>query len=407
MILRAFVGVIALFATVTCWGQNEAGVAGNPHIERGRYLVAAGNCVSCHTRAGGQPFAGGVAFDTPLGTIYSTNITTDRDSGIGQWSLHDFERAMHEGIRRDGSRLFPAFPYTSFTKVTDADIADIYAYLRTLKPVRYTPPSNGWAFSMRWQLAVWNKLFFQPGRFVENPSQSVEWNRGAYLVTGLGHCSACHTPRGVLLAELQDRLYTGGVIRDTVAPGRQREWFAVNLTSAKQGLAAWSVTELTKYLHSGVSPRAGTFGPMNEVIVNSLKQLSADDVHAMAVYVKSLSGADYSGESVTSAEAAQGAGIYKDRCEKCHGSSGRGGFFGGPALVGNPVVQGDNPASLINVIIYGPTRAKEISYGAWETMNAYGDLLDDDQVAAICNYLRGSWGNRAAAVTAKDVHAQR
>ena len=405
---------LLLAATLVLWSAASVAQAGNPPaaeaaaaIERGKYLANAGNCVSCHTRPGGIPFTGGLPFQTALGTIFSTNITPDTETGIGQWSAADLRRAMHEGIARDGSRLFPAFPYTSFTKVSDVDVADIYAYLRTLRPVRYTPPGNGALFWMRWPLAAWNKLFFNEGRFVADPRQSAEWNRGAYLVEGLGHCSACHTPRNAFLAEKSDAAYQGGVVLGDVAKDKQRLWSAVNLTSQKHGLGSWSVADLARYFQTGVSSRAGTFGPMNEVIVNSLKLLTPADLHAMAVYVKALEGPAYTAELVSPELVAAGASLYKDRCEKCHGSAGRGGFFSGPPLAGSAVVQGEDPASLINIIVYGPTLPKSVSFGAWETMPAYADILDDSQIAALSNFLRGSWGNRAAPVNVASVARQR
>ncbi len=375
--------------------------------ERGRYLALAGNCGACHTRPGGQPFAGGLAFDTPFGTIYSSNITPDAKTGIGRWSAADLRRAMHEGIAADGSRLFPAFPYASYTKVTDTDVDDIHAYLRTLKPVRYVPPDNSILFSMRWALAAWNKLYLQPGRFTPDPKQSAEWNRGAYLVQGLGHCGACHTPRNAQMAELRERALEGGVIPGAVAPGKQREWFAVNLTSAKHGLATWSEADLVRYFRTGVSPRGSTLGPMNEVVSHSLRHLEDSDLRAIAVYLKGLGSPAYSGPTVTPEQVRTGAATYKERCEECHGPSGRGGFFTGPALAGSAIVQGENPATLINVILYGSTITRDAGASAWEPMSAYGEALNDEEVAAISNFLRGSWGNRAAPVAPEDVRRQR
>jgi alcohol dehydrogenase (quinone), cytochrome c subunit len=398
--LRALLG-LALFAA------SVAAQAADPSVERGRYLATAGNCVSCHTRPGGAPFAGGVAFETPFGTIYSTNITPDMKTGIGSWSGADLRRAMHEGIAADGSRLFPAFPYPQFTKVTEADVADIYAYLRTLKPESYEPPSNGVLLRMRWPLALWNRMNFTPGRFVADRSKSTEWNRGAYLVESLGHCSACHTPRDRMLAAIPEKMWQGGVIQGEVAPGKNRSWFAVNLTSAKHGLGAWSATDIVKYLRTGFSGKGGTFGPMNEVIMNSTRHLTPEDLQAMAVYVKSLEGPAYDGEVVSPELAAQGAALYKKRCEKCHGDSGRGGFFSGPPLAGSAVVQAEDPSSLINIIIHGPTVPKDLKLGAWETMPSYGDVLSDAEVVALSNFLRGSWDNKAAPVALSSVEKQR
>lgn len=376
-------------------------------IQRGKYLADAGNCFSCHTRKDKAPFAGGVPFETPFGTVYSTNITPDTETGIGKWRGNDLRRAMHEGIAADGRRLFPAFPYTSYTKVTDADVAAIYAYLRTLRPVRYTPPSNGFLLRQRWALRIWNAMFFEEGRFVPNAENSAEWNRGAYLVEGLGHCGACHTPRNAFMAERPESAHEGGVILGEVAPGRLRPWSAVNLTSAKQGLASWSVNDLTKYLHTGFSPRAGTFGPMNEVIVNSLMKLSSEDVRAMAIYLKSLPAREYNGVTVSLEQARAGEAIYQERCEKCHAASGRGGIFSGPPLAGSAIVQAQNPASLINSILHGTETPQQVSFGAWETMPSYADVLEDPEVAAVSNYVRGSWGNRALPVSRDDVARQR
>jgi mono/diheme cytochrome c family protein len=377
-------------------------------VERGKYLAEAGNCISCHTQTGAVPFSGGVPFETPFGTIFSSNITPDPATGIGTWTAYDLRRAMHEGIAAGGYRLFPAFPYTSFTKVTDADVDAIYHYLRSVKAARYTPPSNNFAFTQRWGMMFWNSLFFTKGRFSPDAARSTEWNRGAYLVEGLGHCSACHTPRNLLMAETAEKAYTGGAIRDKVAQGKIRRWSAVNLTSGKNGLAAWSVNDLVKYLRTGFSPRGGTFGPMNDVIVNSLKKLTSEDVRAMAVYLKSQPiGAEYRGDGISPEQTSAGAAIYKDRCEKCHSASGRGGMFSGPPLAGSAVVQAEDPASLINIILYGPETPKGVSFGSWETMQPYNEVLNDSEVAAVSNYIRGSWGNRTSAVKAAAVAEQR
>lgn len=375
---------------------------------RGKYLADAGNCVSCHTRRRGPPFTGGVSFETPFGTIYSSNITPDPDTGIGNWTANDLVNAMHRGVGPGGRPLLPAFPYTSFTKVSDADVIDIYAYLQTLKPLRYTPPSNSLTFSVRWPLKLWNSLYFKEGRFLPNRDRSEEWNRGAYLVEGLAHCGACHTSRNALMAEIPTQAYAGGAIRDRVANEKVRRWSAVNLTGAKNGLGAWSVADLTKYLSTGFSPRAGTFGPMNDVIVNSLRNLNKEDVHAIAVYLKSLPPVQDTSETELAAQSSpRGESIYKDRCEKCHSPSGRGGMFSAPPVAGSAVVQAQDPSSLINVILYGPEAPKDISFGGWESMPAYAGVLSDEDVAELSNYLRGSWGNTAPPVDTKEVAQQR
>ena len=400
---------LAMASLLAAAGKVSAGgiQAIDAAAELGRYLTDAGNCVTCHTQPGAAPFTGGVAFETPFGTLYSSNITPDRLTGIGGWRIEDFRRAMHEGIGAGGRRLFPAFPYTAFTKISNDDVDAIYHYLRTVKPRRYSPPDNDLLLRIRWPLVAWNALYFNAGRFQPDASKSNEWNRGAYLVEGLGHCSACHTPRNALMAEVATQAYDGGALQAEVATGVKRRWSAVNLTASKQGLASWSAGELARYLHNGMSLRAGTFGPMNEVIVNSLSRMSVGDVRAMAAYLKSLPARKEVGAIVAPEQVQEGAVIYKDRCEKCHSASGRGGMFSGPPVAGSAVVQTDDPASLINLLVYGPGKSAAVSFGAWETMPAYGNLLDDDQIAALSNFLRGSWGNRAPPVTKSEVAQQR
>ncbi len=390
-------------------GSTTAATGGaNEPVERGRYLVAAGNCVSCHTRPGGAQFAGGLPFRTPFGSIYSSNITPDSSTGIGSWSASDLRQAMHEGVGRGGYRLFPAFPYTSFTQVSDEDVDAIYAYLRSIAPVRYTPPSNSLPFHLRWGMRAWNWLFFRPGRFQSDAKQSPEWNRGAYLVNGLGHCSACHTPRNLFLAEIRSEAYEGGSFSDYVSDDRIRRWSAVNLTSAHSGLAAWSLAELTSYLKSGFADtRAATFGPMNDVIVNSLANLSTEDVHAIATYLKSLPARELSSTTVPDDALKAATKLYNDRCAECHDSSGAGGQESAPPLVGSAVVQNTDPASLINIVLYGPALPKQLSAGDWDAMRPFKDVLNDAQAAAVINFVRGSWGNRAPLVTAAEVAKQR
>ena len=399
--------VLQLALALLALAGAQLHAADSAAAERGRYVAVTANCVSCHTRAGGEPFAGGLALQTPLGTLHTTNITPDADTGIGRWSLGDFQRAMRQGIAADGSYLFPAFPYTAYTRMSDAGIADLYAYLRTLAPVRYTPPENDALFGVRWPLMAWNALFLQEGPYQPDPAQTPEWNRGAYLVQGPGHCGACHTPRNLLLAEDPARALQGGVVIGEVAPGLQRSWFAVNLRNVKHGLATWTPKDLSMYFAKGYSMRGASFGPMNEVITNSLSQLRPEDQRAIATYLRSLEDAEYVGPVVSAAEADAGAGIYKKHCAECHQANGRGNFLKAPALAGNAVVQGESSASLINVILHGPALAESLRYGAWEEMPAFGKKLSDDQAAALANYLRGSWGNRAATVRAEQVAAQR
>ena len=378
--------------------------------DAGHYLVAAGNCISCHTAKNGQPFAGGLAITTPLGTIYSTNITPDTETGIGRWSLSDFTHALREGIAADGHRLFPAFPYTSFTKVNDQDAAAMFAYLRTLSPVRSAPPANDIVLRQRWGVALWNATYFEPGRYVPDRAHSAEWNRGAYLTLGLGHCGACHTPRNLLLAEIPSEAFAGGDLQVSRGDERPLHWSAVNLTPSSTGLGGWSVDDIVKYLSVGFTQRGGAFGPMNEVILNSTRHLSPDDLHAIAVYLKALPAREPNVDPTPSSEQTKaGAIVYADRCETCHLASGRGGILKAPRLAGSAVVQAENPASLINIILLGadaPTDALG-AFAGWETMKPYKDVLSDEETAAVANFVRNSWGNKARAVTPREVVRQR
>lgn len=385
----------------------------DPVVQRGEYLARIGNCISCHTTHDGAPFAGGVSFKTPymfLGTLYSTNITPDEETGIGAWTEEDFVRSMHEGVGPGGTALFPAFPYTAFTKITEEDAKAIYAYLRTVEPVKSEPPSNSLVFSLRFGMKIWNALFFKEGRFTADPGQSDEWNRGAYLVEGLGHCGACHTPRNIFLAEKADENLHGAVVPDLVEEGKYRPWFAINLTQTeKGGLGAWSVSDIQRYLKTGHNRWGGVFGPMNEVIANSLQYLTDDDAKAMATYIKSLPAApDSPAQEMTDAERETAKAIYDEHCEECHASSGRGGFMKAPPIAGSAIAQGVDPSSLINLILYGARPARELNPpGAWESMRAFADRMTDEEIAAVANYVRSSWNNQGGKVTAQDVAKQR
>jgi mono/diheme cytochrome c family protein len=382
-------------------------------LERGEYLVRAANCVSCHTVKAGAPFAGGRAFRTlhsVFGDIYSSNITPDRETGLGNWTEDDFIRAMSSGVAPGGRHLFPAFPYTSFTKLTTSDIKSIYGYLRTIPAVHSVPPENSFWFRQRWVMRLWNALFFREGELAPDSSKSAAWNEGQYLVEALGHCGACHTPRNFLLAERTGAQLTGGTHLDEVEAGKNRTWSAPNLTSATDGLAKWSADDLQKYLKQGNSRRAGVFGPMNEVIANSLRYLTNDDAAAMAAYIKDLPA---SGEStlmiISTDELAAGHTLYDKHCEECHLQTGRGGFRKAPAVAGSTIVQTQNAASLINVILYGAKQAADLpsALDAWEDMSGFKDKMTDTEIAQLANFLRSNWGNQGGSVSPKAVAAQR
>jgi mono/diheme cytochrome c family protein len=424
-------GVLSAASSADAAASTAAAGSDAALIEHGRYLATAGDCISCHTRAGGEPFAGGRALDTPFGVIYSANITPDAVSGLGAWSETDLTRAMREGIARDGTHLYPAFPYTAYTKVTDADIHAIYAFLRSRKPVHYTPPKNAmpFPFNVRASLAVWNSMFFDQGRYVPDNSRSGEWNRGAYLVQGLGHCGACHTPRNILGGERDALALNGGnyldEIADEVVDGKitpmdertVRFWSAADLTSTRGGLAAWTVQDIAGYLKTGHSARAAAFGPMSEVVGNSTSHLEAADVRAIAVYLKSLAPAVQAAPSMASAaRMKQGEIVFTARCGDCHLPTGLGmprspstdASKTAPPLAGSAALQAPSPATLINVILYG-AHERDSADGSWPKMSGF-ELsvgLDDDDIAALCTYVRASWGNQADAVSASAVAKQR
>lgn len=377
-------------------------------VARGRYLATVGNCLSCHTSEGGAPYSGGVAFTTPFGTIYSTNITSDPTAGIGSWSEAEFRRAMHYGIRKDGARLFPAFPYTSFTKLSDSDVAAMYAYFRTVPASSASPPANSFVFTQRWTMAFWNELFFTPGRYQVDSKQSDEWNRGAYLTEGLAHCGACHTPRNIFMAEIPERALEGGTVWDHGTDGKVRSWFAVNLSSAKSGLGAWRPADVKNYLLKGYSQRAAVFGPMNEVYSNSTRFLQESDAEAITTYLTKMPPiGEYQGAAPSPASAKGGEDLYVEHCEECHGASGRGSLFGGPPLAGSAIVRSIDPSSFLNIVLHGPQGPDDLEPGNWEDMQAYAEKLSDEEVAQLANYVRGAWSNRAPEVSPAESRQQR
>jgi len=379
-------------------------------VEEGRYLATLGNCATCHTAEGGQPFAGGVELRTPFGVLYSTNITMDEETGIGSWTFENFYQAMKQGTRPDGTHLYPAFPYTSFAKMTDEDIASLYLYMKTVEPVNIAARPNNLKFpyNLRVGLYAWKKLFHDSGTYTPDVTQSDEWNRGAYLVKGPGHCGACHTPRNVLGAERDDLELAGGVYLDEVENGNFRDWSAVNLTPAQNGLAAWSVETIIAYLHTGISDMAIVYGPMNKVVINSTRHLNDADIRAIAIYLKGIPANAQDDEDPPPKESyASSENIYIAHCGTCHLPSGLGDPNMGVPIAGSVITLAEDPSSLINLILYGahspvppfiPDRAR---------MQMLGKKLSDKNIANILTYTRINFGNNASAVTSDQVKKQR
>ena len=358
----------------------------------------------CHTRAGGAVNAGGRALQTPFGVIYSTNITPDVETGIGNWSYPAFERAMRQGIHRDGKQLYPAFPYTHYAKTTDADLQALYAYLMAQQPVRRETPDNKLAFpfNQRPLLAGWNALFHSAQTFRPDPSRSEAWNRGAYLVEGLGHCGACHSPRNAIGAEIESRYLAGGF-----AEG----WEAPALTSLSRAPIPWNEDELFAYLRSGQSRFHGVAaGPMAPV-VKELKALPDQDIRAMAVYLASFNEAapDRTAQDALAARlenstlsvsaASSGARLYQGACAVCHEVGGPALFGSRPSLSLNSNVHSAVPDNLIQVILHGIAApvSPELGY-----MPAFREALSDRQLGELVAYLRRQFAPDKPAWTGVD-----
>ena len=373
-------------------------------IARGKALATAGDCVACHTAPGGTPFAGGLALQTPFGAIMTPNLTPDNTTGIGSWSVDDFARAMHEGRRPGGTYLYPAFPYPYYTRVTRADTDAIFAYLRSLAPVvnRVNRNTLPFPFNIRLSMLGWNALFFKPAGFVGEPGRSDEFNRGAYLVEGLGHCGACHTPLNLLGANKVDQYLQGSQID---------HWTAANITNDRQtGLGKWSVDETVQYLKTGQARGSLASGPMKDVIENSTSKMPEADLKAIAVYLKER-GAEGPppAAALLSSDARMkiGEAVFVDTCAACHKRSGEGVAHLFPRLAGNVIATQNDPASLIRIILTGGRAASTDAMPTAPAMPSLGHRLGDDQVAAVVTYVRNSWGNAASPVSAEMVKALR
>lgn len=375
-------------------------------IERGRYLALAGNCMGCHTARGGAAYAGGRAIATPFGSIYSSNLTPDAQTGIGNWTADDFWRAIHNGKSKDGSFLYPAFPYPNYTKVTRADADAMYAYFRTVAPVRQANREHDLRFpyNQRMLLAFWRTLYFNPGEFEADTRQNAQWNRGAYLVQGLGHCAACHTARNALGGTVAEGDLAGGMIP-------MLNWYASSLTSdTGTGLGDWAVKDIADLLKTGVSQRGAVFGPMAEVVGESLQHLSQGDIDAMAVYLKSIpksDGGEMRRASAPPPEAdamlKQGAKLYEQHCVECHRADGKGVPPAYPPLAGNQSLSVNSALNPIRMVLNGgyppSTGGNPRPYG----MPPFGSSLNDEEVAALVSYIRTSWGNQGSVVSPIEV----
>ncbi len=379
-------------------------------IQRGEYLARAGNCMGCHTTRGGKPYAGGRQLNTPFGLFTAPNITPDNETGIGSWNKEDFWQALHYGKGKDGSYLYPVFPYTEYTKVTRQDADAIFAYLRSLPPVAQTNPPHKIIspYDNQFLLFLWRTWYFREGVYEPDHSKSDEWNRGNYLVQGLGHCNACHTPRNVWGASKEDKL-AGGEIMGIY-------WYAPSLISSKEaGVGEWPTDEIVRLLSTGISAHAVTSGPMATIVRQSLQYLSDDDLRAMAVYLQSL-GEKHRNTSPKEIPPmpdrvrkylAMGETVYEKRCQDCHGKSGEGvpGIY--PSLAGNRNVTMTSPLNTIRSVLYGgyppATAGNPRPYG----MPPFQHIIRDNEIAWVVSYIRNAWGNFGSLVSPEDVDNSR
>jgi mono/diheme cytochrome c family protein len=394
--------------------QSQGGATATPNattkvITKGEYLARAGDCVACHTEPGGVEFAGGRAMPTPFGNLYVPNITPDEETGIGQWTADEFYRMMHTGISRDGTLLYPAMPFASYTKVTREDSDAIYAYLMSVPPVKFRnrPHELRFPFNKRELLVGWRALYFRQGEYEPDPKQSAQWNRGAYLVQGLGHCAMCHTAVNPLGGSSEAKAFEGGMIPN-------QNWYAPSLTSNREaGLGNWSLKDITDLLQTGVSHRSTVYGPMAEVTYNSLQYMTDEDVEAMAVYLKALPQRDSEPPPTSQARLVDpgvmelGRGVYAKQCAMCHGDDGKGKPPQYPPLAGNQSITMASPVNSIRMVLNGGyppgTRKNPRPHG----MPPYSHVLTDKEASAVVTYIRVAWGNSGTPVEPSQVNELR
>jgi len=392
--------------------SNPTGVpaelAQSDPVSRGRYLTEAADCRACHTREGGVPFAGGRAFETQFGTLYSSNITPDRETGIGTWSAGDFLRAVHKGVRPDGTHLYPAFPYAAYTYLTDDDVQAIWAYLGSIPAVKNPISGNdlSFPFNQRWLMGIWSGLFNPDRRFAPNVRRSPEWNRGAYLAEGLAHCGDCHTPRNALQALNNRQKFSGALTGG---------WRAYNITGDPvTGIGTWSDEGLAQYLATGHAANHGTAsGPMGEAIELSLSKLMPSDIRAIVTYVRSIppiASADFPAVRTEVADATPSSGsdvgadslgkqIFAGACSGCHGWSGTSPLMYRAALIGSRTVNDATAVNVVQMVLNGSPGGNSSTPG----MPAFGAAYSDAEIAAVANYVTARFGAKASAVTARKV----
>jgi mono/diheme cytochrome c family protein len=403
-------------------GVHPGADAGAHVLARGEYLAKAADCAGCHTAPqGGAPYAGGLGLGSPFGTIVSTNITPDPRFGIGRYTYDEFARALRAGVAKDGKRLYPAMPYASFTKIRDDDMHALYAYfMHGVAPVaKPSPPSDvAFPFNQRWALRFWQWIFIPHGVYEPRADRDAQWNRGAYLVQSLGHCGACHTPRG---AAYQERGYDESS-NSYLVGGVNDHWFAPNLTGDPgAGLGRLSAQDIASFLKTGHGAGVVAYGSMVEQIEDSSQYLTDEDLAAIARYLKSLPAQQPYGTYAPHADVARspqngsrvpdalstGYNVYQSFCARCHRDDGKGVPNAFPALAGNPSVLAENTTSLIRLLVEGGNSPSTLTGPPRQQMPRYADTLADVQIAQVLTYIRGAWGNNAQPITANDVSSLR
>ena len=407
---------------ITTGSMSQAASASRELVQRGAYLARAGDCAACHAAREGQPLIGGLPVATPIGRIYATNITPDPETGIGRYNLDDFAKALREGVAKDGHRLYPAMPYTSYAKLSQADLSALYAYfMQGMEPVRSPnrPTQLSWPLSMRSLMAVWDALYLKKGQYTADPNMGASWNRGAYLVQGLGHCGGCHTPRGVAGQEKAGSERNG---RQYLAGATLDGWQASPLTGDPgTGLHTWSKEEIVEFLRTGRTARVAAFGVMTEVVGKSTQYLTDQDLTAIAEYLKSLppSNPDGPGNADSAMQASAGSAatralragdtgirgsrVYLYNCNGCHRSDGSGANRVFPNLARNESVNAQDPTSLIHIVLAGSSIPSTQTAPSAFAMPDFGWRLSDAEVADVLDLIRSNWGNHAAAVSRDEV----
>ena len=385
-------------------------VASADMVRKGEYVARLSDCVACHSTPDAPPFSGGLAMATPVGKIFTTNITPDNDTGIGRYTLADFDRAVRHGVAQDGHRLYPAMPFPSYQKLSDDDIAALYAFMKQgVKPVSRQNIASEipWPLNMRWPLAFWSAAFSRGGSYQSQEGHDALWNRGAYLVEGPGHCGSCHTPRG--LAFNEKALDAGSP--DYLAGALLDGWYAPSLRNdANTGISRWSEQDVVTFLKQGRNQHAVVFGSMADAFNNSTQFMNEDDLRAIAHYLKALPSGSQNAGSIwqyqntesTLADNPSGSQIYTARCSSCHGADGRGQAPWIPPLAGATSMQVDS-ASAINVVLNGSARIVADGVPDAYRMPPYRKQLTDQQAAEVLNFIRTSWGNQGDKVDAKAV----